>query len=162
MSCSISNDWNMRTRFSIRTMVMGGIMSGSVIRANVMKLEAPEARLASSNDASILRNAGVSSITFDEMTVLIRCTQTMPWTLKMLNGADVNMGNSRRMPTFSRPRSGSNSIIQPIVVNSDGSMNETQNRNSSACANGIRMRASAQAIKTAMGNPIVVYMKYTT
>src|SRR5216683_4113416 len=110
----------------------------------------------------MLRKAGVSNITLTEMTVLIRCTQTMPGMLKMLNGPVVNVGHSPRMPTFNNPRSGSSSIIQPIVVNSDGSMNETQNKNSSPYANGIRIRASAHAIATAMGKPIVVYRKYTT
>ena len=53
---------------------------------SVLKLLAPPTRAASSSVESMLRNAGVKSMTLIEMPWPIRLAQTIPGTLKILNG----------------------------------------------------------------------------
>jgi hypothetical protein len=57
----------MRITLSKKTTMMTGVIAGTVIRTRVVSGPAPDMRLASSIDASMRRNAGVSSITFVEM-----------------------------------------------------------------------------------------------
>ena len=57
---------------------MTGVIAGTVMRINVVKAPAPDIRLASSRDASILRKAGVNSITFVDSPWVIKCAQMIP------------------------------------------------------------------------------------
>ena len=129
---------------------MGEIMWGSVKRIMAMMLEAP---LISSMVVSILRKAGVSSMTLMEILFAIRCAQTMPGTLKILNGESLIKGSFSN-PMLMSPMSGSSSVIQAMVVAMPGIMKETQNRSSRERLNGMFVRASTQETPTAMGKLI--------
>ena len=61
-------------------------MMGRTTRRSVSSVLAPEVCAASSRVASMLRNAGVSSITFSGIVPVTRWTQTMPHHEKILNG----------------------------------------------------------------------------
>src|SRR5689334_3728616 len=129
---------------------MGETISGRVTLKTVRRLLAPPTRAASSSVESILRKAGVNSITLIEMPCPIRFAQTIPGTLKMLNGPCSSPSKPFR-PTLIMPMSGSNSVIHAIVVGSAGIMYEIQNKNSSARLQGILVRARIQAIVTPIG-----------
>ena len=64
-----------------------------------------------------------------EMPFAIRCAQTMPCTVKMLNGP-FSMNGSFAIAMLRRPISGSINVIQAMVVAMPGIMKETQKRNS--------------------------------
>ena len=83
---SVSNDWKTRRSCNAKTKIIGEIINGRVTLKSVRKLPAPPTRAASSSVASMLRNAGVKSITLIEMPWPIKFAQTMPGTLKILNG----------------------------------------------------------------------------
>ena len=57
---------------------MTGAMTGTVMRSAVLSVLAPAMREASSNDAFMLRNAGVSRITFTVSDPVTTCTHTIP------------------------------------------------------------------------------------
>ncbi len=129
---------------------MGEIISGSVTLKSVRRLLAPPTRAASSSVESMLRNAGVRSITLIEMPCPIRLAQTMPGTLKMLNGP-CSRPSKFLSATLIMPTSGSNSVIHAMVVGRAGTMYETQNENSSAWLKGILVRARIHAMVTPTG-----------
>ena len=68
----------MRITLSRKTTIITGVIAGTVMRTNVVNALAPDIRLASSIDASMRRNAGVSSMTLVEMPVATTWTQIMP------------------------------------------------------------------------------------
>ena len=103
--------------------------------------------------ASMLRNAGVSSITLMEMPFAMRCAQTMPGTLKILNGESLMNGSFSR-PILMSPMYGSSSVIQASVVAMPGIMNDIQKRNSMVWLNGMFVRASTHEMTTAIGKLI--------
>ena len=78
--CSVSNDWKMRTMLSMNTTERAGTITGSVTRIMVRTFEAPDTLAASSMLRSMLRKAGVRSMTFWEMALAIRCAQMIPGT----------------------------------------------------------------------------------
>ncbi len=87
----------------------------------VRRLLAPPTRAASSKLASMLRKAGVSSMTLIEIPWPIRFAKTMPGTLKMLKGPCCNNPSFVR-PTLIHPMSGSNKVIHAMVVGRAGTI----------------------------------------
>ncbi len=68
----------------------------------------------------------------------------------MLKGPSSTKGN-HFAAWLIKPTSGSNKKVHPTVVESEGSMKDTQNINSKPRLKGIRVRARIQAIVTAKG-----------
>ena len=143
----------MRSSWSEKTSTMGEIIRGNVTRIMVCRLPAPPTRACSSNRESMLRNAGVSSMTLVDIPLAIRCAHMIPGTLKMLNGPSSTNGR-RSSSLLKRPMDGSISMIHESVVASPGIMNDTQNTTSRVLLNGILVRARVQAITVAIGKLI--------
>ncbi len=102
-------------------MIIGETISGNVILKSVRRLLAPPTRAASSSVESMLRKAGVSSMTLIDIPWPIKLAQTMPGTLKILNGP---WSRPKRFfsATLIMPISGSSKVIHAMVVGSAGTM----------------------------------------
>ena len=68
----------MRIICKTMTRIIGETMRGSVTRNMVRMFEPPATREASSSAASMLRKAGVSSITLPAMPLATMCAHRMP------------------------------------------------------------------------------------
>ena len=77
-TCSTSKVWSETMVPSSSTDRMTGAITGTVIRSTVRSVPAPATREASSNEAFMLRKAGVSRMTFTVSEPVMTWTQTIP------------------------------------------------------------------------------------
>ena len=75
---SNSNAWSEWITANNSTTSRTGVIAGMTIRSIVFWVLAPEMRAASSRVESMVRKAGVSSITWTAIAPLARWAQTMP------------------------------------------------------------------------------------
>ena len=133
---------------SITTMMVG-INTGMITRKSVPSVPEPDVRAASSSDASMFLNAGVSRITLMTSVFSTRWANTMPHHDLMLKGESSTKG-SFSMSWLRRPLWPSSRKIQPIRTGSVGRKNAIQKPNSSQLRPGTLVRASSHASSTPM------------